>query len=80
MRLVILPNPTQNGVPHSGFYSAHMTNKPLGPKRTIPKELGRQKACPLQLLHFFPFHLLNTTHLCGAQSWYSFLQELAVIG
>lgn len=71
MRLVILPNPTQNGVPHSGSYCAHVTNKPMGPQRTIPKELRRQKACPLQILSFFPFHLLNATHLCRAQSQYS---------
>jgi len=63
-----------------------MTNKdkPLGPNRTIPKELGGRKACPLQSRYiFFSLNLLITAHLCRAQSLYSLFQvsqELAALG
>lgn len=61
-----------------------MTNKdkPLGPNRTVPKELGGRKACPLESRYFF-LSLLITARLCRAQSQYSLFQvsqELAALG
>lgn len=91
MRFMILPSSIQTGSPQSGFLTCILPkllsddkDEPLGPNRTIPKELGGRKVCPLQSCYFFnSLTLLITAHLCRAQSQYSLFQvsqELAALG
>lgn len=60
MRFMILPSSIQTGSPQSGFLTCILPkllsddkDEPLGPNRTIPKELGGRKVCPLQSCYFF---------------------------
>lgn len=59
MRFMILPSSIQTGSPHCGSLICIFPkllsdgkDKPLAPNRTIPKELGGRKVCPLQSCYF----------------------------
>lgn len=70
---MILPSPIQTGSPQSGSLTCILPkllsddkDKPLGPNRTIPKELGGRKVCPLQSCYvLYSLLLFQLLHICA---------------